>query len=78
MKISAFQWRLAKLIAKSRNGAASTAELGHRVRTSRVAVYSAMLSLEKKGYACQFRTKPDRWAPLMWALCGELKKEIST
>jgi hypothetical protein len=76
MPLSEYQWRLARLIAKANNSMASTTELGCWTGKGRLAVYSAMSSLEKKGYACQFRVGHDQWAALTWALRGELKRHI--
>lgn len=69
--LTEYQMRLAKLIAKE-NNMASTTELGRWTGKGRMAVYSAMSSLLRKGYACQFRRGHDQ--ALMWSLCGELKR----
>lgn len=74
MPLTEYQMRLARLIAKANNGMASTTELGCWTGKGRLAVYSAMSSLEKKGYACQFRVGSDQWAALTWSLRGELKR----
>lgn len=56
------------------NGHMSTTELAWRNKTSRLAVWSAMRSLEAQGRAGYFRSGNDRWAASMWFLRDELKR----
>ncbi|MCW3587371.1 helix-turn-helix domain-containing protein [Burkholderia cenocepacia] len=66
--ISAFQQRCIDKL-KVASMSMSTNDLAHRLRTSRVAVASAMRSLERRGLAGSHRWPPhDQWAALYWFL----------
>lgn len=68
--ISAFQQRCIDRLKVARTSM-STNDLAHRLRTSRVAVVSAMRSLERRGLAGSHRWPPhDQWAALYWFLKG--------
>jgi hypothetical protein len=56
------------------NGSMSTTELAWRNKTSRLAVWSAMRSLEAQGRAGYFRSGDDQWAASMWFVRDELKR----
>jgi len=64
-----FQKLLITLMFKhGSNQTASTTELGWWSKKGRVAVSSAMRSLEKKGLAGYFRSGDDQWAAQCWFL----------
>lgn len=65
---TAFQVRCIVLLTVAR-GSVSTSDIAHRLKTSRVAVVSAMRSLERHGLAGSHRSPPnDQWAALFWFL----------
>ena len=66
--LTEFQERCIAALKKSSNSV-STNDLAARLRTSRVAVVSAMRALERKGLAGSHRWPPhDQWAALYWFL----------
>ena len=52
----------------TQKGGQSVNELSWGLNTSRVAVVSAMRSLEKQGLAASYRRGRDQWAPLCFYL----------
>lgn len=77
MPLSPTQRRLAELIVhKGLNGSMSTTELAWRANTSRLAVWSAMRSLEAKKLAGYFRHGNDQWAASHWWVADTLKRHI--
>lgn len=65
---SVFQVRCIALLAAAPSSV-STNDLAHRLKTSRVAVVSALRSLERHGLAGSHRCPPnDQWAALFWFL----------
>lgn len=76
-EITKFQTRCAEAVVRhGSNGSISTTALARRLRTSRLAVVSAMRSLERKGLASSFRFGRDEHASLFWGLAGELKERF--
>lgn len=61
-----FQQRCLEALRKAPNGIASTVGLADRLRTSNVAVVSAMRSLERQGKAGSMRSDDSQWAALLW------------
>ncbi|MFM0608733.1 MarR family transcriptional regulator [Paraburkholderia sediminicola] len=71
LDVSEFQQRCIDTIRKHPQSSVSTNELADRLRTSRVAVTSAMRALERKGLAGSLRwPHNDQWASLYWFLKG--------
>lgn len=68
--VTDFQKRCAEVIrTKAVNQSMTVTELAWRLKTSRLAVTSAMRSLESKGLAGSFRGgNGDRWSGLYWFL----------
>jgi hypothetical protein len=74
MSVTEFQQRCIDKIKPAPNASDSTASLAVRLKTSRVAVVSAMRALERKGLAVSYRWPPnDQWASLYWGLKGAAK-----
>lgn len=73
-KLTQFQLKCVEAIRKSRNQMAALDEIAARLRTNRLAVYSAMWSLRERGLAHYFRSGDDQWAIQIWALAGKLKE----
>lgn len=63
--ISAFQ-ELCMEVLRDSPTSVSTADIANRLKTSRVAVVSAIRSLERKGLARSHRWPNDQWAALYW------------
>ncbi|WP_321907856.1 hypothetical protein [Burkholderia cepacia] len=71
-----FQARCIALLAAAPSSV-STNDLAHSLKTSRVAVVSAMRSPERHGLAGSHRWPPiDQWAALFWFLRGR-RREIA-
>ena len=62
-----FQTRLMATLQKCRNEHASISELAERMKSNRVAVNSAVRSLERNGLAVTWRSDSSQWAVLMVA-----------
>ncbi|WP_096507960.1 HTH domain-containing protein [Burkholderia sp. IDO3] len=63
--VSDFQERCIEVLSDATTSV-STADLAVRLNTSRVAIVSAMRSLERKGLAGSHRWPNDQWAALYW------------
>jgi len=68
-----FQVRCCTAIRKAPNGIISTVYLADVVKSSNVAVVSAMRSLERQNLAGSMRSDNSQWAALLWFLRGDLK-----
>ena len=66
------------IIEDGLNGSMSTTELAVRAKTSRLAIWSAMRSLEVRDLAGYFRNGDDRWSASMWFLRDKLKQHIDS
>jgi DNA-binding IclR family transcriptional regulator len=62
-----FQARLMAVVMKGANNSMSLSELAARMKSNRVAVHSAVRSLERNGWAVVFRSDSSQWAVLMVA-----------
>jgi len=67
-----FQSKLCEIIkTKALNSSMHITELAYRAKSNRLAVSSAMRSLEKQGRAAYIRSGEDQWAGQMWYLKGD-------
>jgi hypothetical protein len=64
--VTPFQQRCLEALRKAPNGIESTVRLADRLRSSNVAVVSAMRALERQGKAGSMRSDDSQWAALLW------------
>jgi len=78
LSMTEFQAKLVALIRKTETAKEwyppSTTALAYWSKSNRLAVSSAMRSLEKRGLAGYFRSDDSQWAAQVWYLKGELAK----
>lgn len=72
-----FQAKCIALIKRGLNGQLDICSLAHYLKTSRLAVYSAMKSAEKKSLVGSIRSRPDRWGVVVYFLRGGYDGEPS-
>jgi DNA-binding MarR family transcriptional regulator len=61
-----FQAKCIALIKRGLNGQLDISTLAHHLKTSRLAVYSAMKSAEKKSLVGSIRSRDDRWGVIVY------------
>jgi hypothetical protein len=74
--LTAFQLRCVMALRREPNAIASSTAIGHRARVARIAVPSAMRSLERRGLAHSFPSDNSQWAVKLWALTPRGRAEI--
>lgn len=66
MLLTDFQSRCVGVVQRGLNGQASITDIARRLKTSRLAVYSAMKSLQRQNFVGSFRSRPDQWGVIMY------------
>jgi predicted transcriptional regulator len=61
-----FQQRCVNIVNAGLNGQATITDIAHRLKTSRLAVYSSMMSLQKQEIVGSFRSSPDQWGVITY------------
>ena len=71
-----FQFRCCKRILQGLNEQAGLDFIARGVKNNRLAVSSAMRSLERRGLAGHFASSNQQWTVQVWFLTDELTKQI--
>lgn len=74
--LTEFQQRCVSALRREPNAIASSTTISNRARVSRIAVASAMCSLERRGFAVSFPSDHSQWAVKLWALTARGRVEI--
>src|SRR5690606_22487397 len=76
MRLTDFQKRCVEAIQHGPNGQASITELAYRLKTSRLAVYSAMQSLQNQNIAGSFRSRSDQWGVIVYFIRRDARNAL--
>lgn len=74
---TAFQCKVLDALMKGLNQICNLDEIAHRIKSNRLAVHSAVRSLESKGLVVTFRSDQSQWAVLKVAPTNEWKKRVA-